>query len=134
MCQQYRPPADFVPSMSTTSLAAADAACTAAERAGWTPTQRLAVPFLACGDLAGFDSDQSYPLGGSVASDALTRSFDVLHAMDAVAAADRGGDDHSAPTRHLPVQPPINPPYAQYLHLKRLNKIDLAARDGSADP
>ena len=62
---------------------------------------RAIVPFLACGDLSGFDSDQSYPL-------------DLKETLgpQGEAAADE-------PAIVLePTQKPINPPYAQYMKRK----------------
>ena len=50
------------------------------------------VPFLACGDLSGYDSDRSYPL--------------VLN-------------ENETFTYHEPVQKPIHPPYYEYLEMKK---------------
>ncbi len=53
----------------------------------------LVVPFVACGDLCGFDSDKSYPLEL------------------------QGEDENSASVpyvHHAPVQPPIRPNYYSY--------------------
>ena len=52
----------------------------------------MLVPFVACGDLQGFDSDQNYPLTGDGASEYIPLA---------------------------PVQPPINPPYKRMLKAKR---------------
>ena len=57
-----------------------------------TPVEREIVPFLACGDLCGYDSDKSYPLQ-------LDSEF----------------------VYHPPVQKPIHPPYSDYLKRKREN-------------
>ena len=54
---------------------------------------RMIVPFLACGDLSGFDSDQSYPLPDS--NPRLSSSEQSLI------------DDYKY---HEPAQKPINPP------------------------
>ena len=58
-----------------------------------TPEERLLVPFLACGDLSGYDADQSYdlPVGKG--------EYRFLE----------------------PVQPPTTPAYKSALELKRLN-------------
>ena len=53
---------------------------------------KIYIPFLACGDLSGYDSDRSYPLP-QVAEGAY-KSLD-------------------------PVQPPIAPPYKRALELKK---------------
>ena len=50
------------------------------------------VPFLACGDLSGFDSDKSYPL--------------ELEGQNSF-------------VYHEPVQKPIHPPYYEYLEMKK---------------
>ena len=54
-----------------------------------TGPNRVIVPFVACGDLSGFDSDSTYDIKKDTEYHALT-----------------------------PVQPPINPPYQQALELK----------------
>ena len=56
---------------------------------------RMIVPFIACGDLNGFDSDQSYPL--NITND---------------------NDGKQKVSYHEAVQQPINPPYQEYLNLK----------------
>lgn len=50
------------------------------------------IPFLACGDLRGYDSDRSYPLPKD--ADGTYQSLD-------------------------PVQPPIAPPYKRALEMKK---------------
>lgn len=63
------------------------------EADGWRDQTKVYIPFLACGDLSGYDSDRSYPLpntdGGSY------RSLD-------------------------PVQPPIAPSYKTALQMKKV--------------
>ncbi|EES07698.1 hypothetical protein BDA96_04G356900 [Sorghum bicolor] len=71
-------------------------------RSGWLEgPNKVYIPFLACGDLSGYDSDRSYPLpitdGGSY------RSLD-------------------------PVQPPIAPPYKTALQMKKASSHS-ASRD-----
>lgn len=53
---------------------------------------KVYIPFLACGDLSGYDSDRSYPLPKD--ADGSYQSLD-------------------------PVQPPIAPPYKTALQLKK---------------
>ncbi|KAI8051128.1 FtsJ-like methyltransferase-domain-containing protein [Syncephalis plumigaleata] len=57
VCEDYQPPKDYVPSMINPILDL---------HYGidhpMTGTQREIVPFLACGDLAGWDADRTYPL------------------------------------------------------------------------
>lgn len=56
-----------------------------------TPLEGQIVPFLACGDLCGYDSDKSYPLH-------LNADEEFVY--------------------HPPVQKPIHPPYSDYLKRK----------------
>ena len=57
-----------------------------------TGVSSLVVPFVACGDLSGFDSDKSYPL--------------------------QLPDESVEYTYRDPVQPPIKPPYHSYQQQK----------------
>ncbi|XWS67207.1 hypothetical protein CRYUN_Cryun05aG0268000 [Craigia yunnanensis] len=60
---------------------------------GWLEgLNKVYIPFLACGDLSGYDSDRSYPL--SKVADGTYQSLD-------------------------PVQPPIAPPYKRALEMKK---------------
>jgi tRNA (cytidine32/guanosine34-2'-O)-methyltransferase len=61
-------------------------------------SNRTIVPFVACGSLAGFDSDQSYPLQDLDAKDEESKG--TYRSLD-------------------PIQKPINPPYAKFLEQKR---------------
>jgi tRNA (cytidine32/guanosine34-2'-O)-methyltransferase len=63
---------------------------------------RFIVPFLACGDLSGFDSDQSYPL--------LNRSDDLT--------TTKTNKKSNMYAYHEPIQKPIKPPYQEYLDRK----------------
>ncbi|XP_075502345.1 uncharacterized protein LOC142540231 isoform X2 [Primulina tabacum] len=76
---------------------------------GWLEgPNKVYIPFLACGDLNGFDSDRSYPL--PKVSDGTYKSLD-------------------------PVQPPIAPPYKRALELKKaLNNGSRALEKLSLDP
>lgn len=72
----------------------------------------LTVPFVACGDLNGYDADKSYPLE-----------------LDQVAAAGQGGNGESSSADkgyqyvyHPPVQPPIHPNYYTYQQRANLEK------------
>lgn len=58
VCQDYQPPADFKPSMAN-PLLNHDYDEYSNQLDG---SNRYIVPFLACGDLSGFDSDKTYPL------------------------------------------------------------------------
>eukprot|EP01083_Nonionella_stella_P020114 55765_1 len=56
--RNYSPPADYVPSMATPALQYSRANPLAG-------SNRVIAPFLACGDLSGYDADQSYSLKSS---------------------------------------------------------------------
>ena len=58
VCQGYNPPADFKPSLLDPLL---DHGYDS-ENATLDGSNAVVVPFVACGDLSGFDADQSYPL------------------------------------------------------------------------
>ena len=58
VCQEYSPPDGFVPTMANPLLN-----CDYDEYNNQPEgPNRCIVPFLACGDLSGFDSDKTYPL------------------------------------------------------------------------
>lgn len=67
---------------------------------------RIVVPFMACGDLSGYDSDQTYPLTTSI-----------------------GGKEYQTLS---PIQEPINPPYQTACLLKKNN--GLASSDKTEQP
>ena len=58
VCQEYCPPEGFVPTMVDPLL---DHAYSEKENP-FNGVNRSILPFLACGDVSGFDSDRSYPL------------------------------------------------------------------------
>jgi tRNA (cytidine32/guanosine34-2'-O)-methyltransferase len=70
---------------------------------------RMIVPFLACGDLSGYDADQSYPL-----LESETHLKDLEVEMGAVPS----GSSNSVYQYHEPAQLPINPAYSTYQKLK----------------
>jgi tRNA (cytidine32/guanosine34-2'-O)-methyltransferase len=90
--QNYSPPEGFFPTMIDPLL-----------DHGYGPgneeigTNRIVVPFVACGDLSGFDSDQNYPLQLNPSEEYKQR--DAL-------------------------QPPINPPYKKAIELQRTNQLE----------
>jgi tRNA (cytidine32/guanosine34-2'-O)-methyltransferase len=86
VCQGFDPPADFE-SKNFMSLVNA---CYDA------PLKSPVVPFVICGDLNGFDADQSYPL-------------------------QRDGTNY---TPLDVVQPPIQPAYKEYLERKRKGEFN----------
>jgi len=75
---------------------------------GLTPMDAI-VPFVACGDLSGYDADASYPL-----------DLDERGAEGASADAKPGAKyEYRAPP-----QPPINPPYKEYLDRKHAGEAE----------
>ncbi|RKP14406.1 FtsJ-like methyltransferase-domain-containing protein [Piptocephalis cylindrospora] len=58
VCQNYQPPEDYVPTMMNPLL---DYPYTDEENV-LVGSNRVIVPFVACGDLGGFDSDMTYPI------------------------------------------------------------------------
>ncbi|XP_076451350.1 tRNA (cytidine(32)/guanosine(34)-2'-O)-methyltransferase-like [Babylonia areolata] len=94
VCQNYSPPKDYVPNMSNPLLDHHyDVDFNSLEG-----PNRVIVPFLACGDLSGFDSDKTYPLQ-------LEEGAEYSY--------------------HEPTQSPINPPYKEACYLR---KNDLLAK------
>ncbi|CAG8443907.1 10858_t:CDS:2 [Ambispora leptoticha] len=59
VCQNYQPPKDYIPTMTKPIL---DLSYDDDENNKLLGPSRLIVPFVACGDASGFDSDQTYPL------------------------------------------------------------------------
>lgn len=93
VCQDYSPPLDYIPTMVAPSLNYSSAN-------SLVGASRVIVPFLACGDLSGYDADQTYPL--------------------------EKNDMHPDLPDYVPLDPliaPIKAPYAEYLHLKRTNQL-----------
>jgi len=100
VCENFRPPVGLGPDVFSTML---DSTYATSSEVAAGPGQ-VAVPFVACGDLAGFDSDQSYPL-------------------------QLEGDEEEY-TYRAPVQPPINPAYSAYM--QRREAAEGAAPAGAA--
>eukprot|EP00249_Psilotum_nudum_P004684 c18192_g1_i1 orf=122-1060(+) len=98
VCENYSPPEDFNPKYLYRLLERAsspddDFDCCSSWFEG---PNKLYIPFLACGDLSGYDADQSYPL------------------------PKREGPGENGSYQSLqPVQPPIAPPYKTALELER---------------
>eukprot|EP00301_Raphidiophrys_heterophryoidea_P019483 c4416_g1_i1.p1 GENE.c4416_g1_i1~~c4416_g1_i1.p1 ORF type:complete len:782 (+),score=198.61 c4416_g1_i1:718-3063(+) len=87
VCQNFRPPPTFVATSLTPFLSPSSSHTQ--ERKN---IQDVCVPFVACGDLYGYDADQSYPLQGD--------SSDEYESRDAC-------------------QAPTQPAYKAYLEMKR---------------
>lgn len=91
VCRGYAPPPAFRPAFLTALLSGAEAA----ERGAAydeDPAMRRAIPFLACGDLHGWDADQNYDL-----TDGPCGGYVPLQ----------------------PVQPPTEPAYKTALEMRR---------------
>nr|CAB3247349.1 putative tRNA (cytidine(32)/guanosine(34)-2'-O)-methyltransferase [Phallusia mammillata] len=97
VCEGYDPPEDYIPNMSN-PLLDMDYDLYSNQLEG---PNRVIAPFLACGDLSGYDSDKTYPLQLE------------------------GGKEY----KYLPpTQGPINPPYKHACELKSASQ--LAKEDG----
>ncbi|XP_064611326.1 tRNA (cytidine(32)/guanosine(34)-2'-O)-methyltransferase-like [Liolophura sinensis] len=100
VCRAYSPPQGYVPNMSNPLLDQQyDVDFNNLEG-----PNRVIVPFLACGDLSGFDSDRTYPLE-------LEPGKGYKY--------------------HPPTQSPINPPYKEACYLR---KNDLLSKPATAFP
>lgn len=92
VCQNYSPPAGYIPNMSNPLL---DHKYDTDYNNIEGPN-RVIVPFLACGDLSGFDSDRTYPLN-------LEDGKDYVY--------------------HPPTQGPIKPPYEEACQLRKTDQL-----------
>ncbi|GAB1603823.1 putative tRNA (cytidine(32)/guanosine(34)-2'-O)-methyltransferase [Argonauta hians] len=100
VCEKYCPPDGYLPNMSNPLL---DQQYDV-DFNNLTGPNRIIVPFLACGDLSGFDSDKTYPL--------------YL-------------DSEREYSYREPTQGPINPPYKEACYRKRndlLSKPEVTPR------
>ncbi|KAL4220793.1 putative tRNA (cytidine(32)/guanosine(34)-2'-O)-methyltransferase [Mactra antiquata] len=91
VCSGYSPPDGYTPNMSNPLL---DHKYDL-DYNNLTGPNRVIVPFLACGDLSGFDSDKTYPL-------------------------QLPGRDYEY---HAPTQSPIDPPYKEACQLRKTDKL-----------
>lgn len=92
VCQNYCPPEGYKPTMANPLLKSDDASFN-----DLNGPNRILVPFMACGDLSGFDSDMNYPLNAT---------------------------NFEAGYRNLPpTQEPINPPYKKACEMKKNNTL-----------
>ncbi|CAD6188517.1 unnamed protein product [Caenorhabditis auriculariae] len=101
LCIDYSPPEGFQPTMERPSI----------DRNRELTQEELMnecyIDFVSCGDMSGWDSEQSYPLDLQLSyprgSNVFASSRYVFHDV---------------------VQPPINPPYKKALELKRAGKLE----------
>eukprot|EP01138_Halocafeteria_seosinensis_P001613 gb/GECG01001653.1/.p1 GENE.gb/GECG01001653.1/~~gb/GECG01001653.1/.p1 ORF type:complete len:344 (+),score=48.06 gb/GECG01001653.1/:1-1032(+) len=114
VCENFQPPKGYIPPMGAL-MKGWDYRCSSKETVGVSEISdeevrglsRCLVPFVACGDLHGFDSDKSYPLelpteqagatGEGVCTSGEAKPYEYIE----------------------PRQKPINPPYAHFLKLKK---------------
>ena len=127
VCTGFALPAGYVPSMLSPLLDHQYGA----EKGSGNPLHgagRVIVPFLACGDLSGFDADQSYPLqlgeeaAGAAAAVAEMGASVVEPERKAIGARAEGAaaeEDGVTYAYREPCQAPIRPAYAEYLQRKR---------------
>jgi tRNA (cytidine32/guanosine34-2'-O)-methyltransferase len=82
---------------------------------------RVIVPFLACGDLSGFDADQSYPLELSEEAAGAAAAVAKMGAsvVTVPEGEGEGGEGSATYVYREPCQTPIRPAYAEYLQRKR---------------
>ncbi|KAH6569877.1 hypothetical protein BASA50_003619 [Batrachochytrium salamandrivorans] len=97
VCRNYTPPSGYVPTMINPLL---DLDYNFENEL--TGVNRSIVPFMACGDLSGFDSDMTYPLPETE-------------------------DGKYIPLE--PVQAPINPPYKSFLEMKQGETKQMKSQD-----
>ncbi|CAM0136823.1 tRNA (uridine-2'-O-)-methyltransferase trm7 [Umbelopsis sp. WA50703] len=89
VCQNYSPPKGYVPTMANPLLD-----FHYSNENELTGPNRMIVPFIACGDLSGYDSDMTYALE--------KKDNEEYKSLD-------------------PLQPPISAPYLKAMELKRNN-------------
>lgn len=92
VCRNYSPPEGYLPTMFNTLMEDQCGKYFDKEFFEKNPANRIIMPFLACGDLSGFDSDTTYPLNL---------------------------DDHRKYEFREPTQQPIDPPYKKAVELKK---------------
>lgn len=103
--QNYQPPPNFVPKIFNPMIFH-QSYTDNHEKVG--PNREI-VPFVACGDLSGFDSDKTYPLDLSI--EGIEYSY----------------------VRQDPVAPPTNPPYKEALNLRRQNSHQPDSNNNSSN-
>jgi tRNA (cytidine32/guanosine34-2'-O)-methyltransferase len=116
VCQGYCPPEGFEPGalrrvleQRAGGMLREDAGSEMAGTMKWP--NATVVPFVACGDLSGYDADMSYDLDAKRSDDKLGDGNDGAQLGD-----DRG---NRAYTPLEPVAPPIAPPYKTAIALER---------------
>lgn len=98
VCRGYSPPEDFKPTMDALLQGHVYGQEGGCELVG---INNVVVPFVACGDLNGFDADKSYPL----------QLTPLARSSSNASAAQETGEEYRYVFRE-PVCPPINPNHA----------------------
>eukprot|EP00271_Cylindrocystis_brebissonii_P001683 TRINITY_DN11968_c0_g1_i1.p1 TRINITY_DN11968_c0_g1~~TRINITY_DN11968_c0_g1_i1.p1 ORF type:complete len:332 (-),score=50.38 TRINITY_DN11968_c0_g1_i1:18-1013(-) len=108
VCEGYAPPDAFDPAFLHALLASPSEDVLGADvsSAHLEGPHRILIPFLACGDLSGYDADQSYPANSL--RDPIS-SESVISTNDSGSPSRISSLHSSVPL--APVQPPIAPPY-----------------------
>lgn len=95
VCRSYAPPKGYLPTMFNTLM---EGECEKyfeeLDNEDYAVNRKI-IPFMACGDLSGFDSDATYPLSA-------TENYKY----------------------HEPTQSPIDPPYKKAIELKKASSYD----------
>lgn len=94
VCRLYRPPENYVPTMLNPLI---DEMCEKYFQCLEAEPNRSIIPFVACGDLNGYDPDKNYPLDLKRTGTAETSSY----------------------VYREPTQAPIHPPYERACQLKK---------------
>jgi tRNA (cytidine32/guanosine34-2'-O)-methyltransferase len=110
VCREYSPPDGFLPSMLRDHVARIKAHNDIHNNGGEDSVEvRRMVPFVACGDLNGWDADKSYSLSlHGVNSDGTTTTN--------IDGDNKGGEGY---VYRPPVQPPTAPAYMKALEMRR---------------
>jgi len=117
VCQGYKPPAGFVPSMENPLLTGKyENLDKILEKDYDNPTNRCIVPFVACGDMNGLDPDRNYPLD----VDIDWSKVNPVMLRKTGAASSATGKEYKY-EYCAPVQMPTEPPYKEVLDNLREN-------------
>ncbi|KAL3115925.1 hypothetical protein niasHT_007225 [Heterodera trifolii] len=102
VCKNYSPPEGYKPTLVNPILASDYNECLAQLEG---PMNAALVPFMACGDLSGFDSDRTYPLNLEELSNEF-KQFDYKYSHKDV------------------LQPPTEPAYKKACEMKRNAELE----------
>jgi len=127
VCQGYRPPSDYEPSMNILQFNNMQHIDNAAESAEHYKRNQFnhkkTILFVACGDLSAYDADSNYPL---LDDKQMDEDDDADDADDIGAQNNNGdGDEQQKKQKQLtynyidPLHPPKNPNYKDFMQLKQ---------------